>query len=478
MNSAARLSKSSPKRYTPQCWCGGGHGEAFSDRYLRCRDCGTLYVNEEIPGEHFAVSDEDQGFYGRQYWKTYLREVRQQPNLASRSRSDLPERNVYWLRILLEYQLSGRRALEVGCAHGSFVALLRQAGYDASGLDLSPSVLAYGRDTFGIPVVRGPIEERMLEARSFNVIAGMDVLEHFPDPLSTMKQYAGLLAPDGLFMIQTPCVPEWARSDADLARVNDPFGVNLKEKEHVYLFTRDSVTRFFHELGFDCLEFRDPLFQYDMFFVAARRPPRRRKFREIDGGLLSAKDGRMALALLDLDDRRLREYGFLQYQINELTAKLRDTVAESDHPEWVRRKRLEEEAQSERKLFARRKEAENLRRELRARQAEKENLEQQLRAQQAESQKLRHELSAQRVQTQGLRQTVSHEQKQLSILNDSLRSKTQENVAIRAQLETARDLASRLHRSVVYQLMRRLRLWSWVEEAMTLVTESFHWCPN
>ena len=172
----------------------------------------------------------------------------------------------------------------------------------------------------------------------------------------------------------------------------------------------------------------------------------------------------MALALLDLDDRRLREYGFLQYQINELTAKLRDTVAESDHPEWVRQKRLEEEAQSERKLFARRKEAENRRWELRARQAEKESLEQQLRVQQAESQNLRRALSAQRAQgeklkrvvraqrtqVEDLKRTASHEQEQMSILKDSLRVNTQENVAIRVQLETARDLGSRLHQSVVY----------------------------
>ena len=43
------------------------------------------------------------------------------------------------------------------------------------------------------------------------------------------------------------------------------------------------------------------------------------------------------------------------YQIKELAAKFGNAVAESDHPEWVRRKRLEEEAQSERNLYARQK---------------------------------------------------------------------------------------------------------------------------
>ena len=60
----------------------------------------------------------------------------------------------HWLRTLMQFVLPPARVLEVGCGHGGFVAMMRQAGYDAMGLELSPSIVKFARDTFDIPVIR------------------------------------------------------------------------------------------------------------------------------------------------------------------------------------------------------------------------------------------------------------------------------------------------------------------------------------
>ena len=46
----------------------------------------------------------------------------------------------------MKYRLPPANVLEVGCAHGSFVALMRLAGYEASGVEMSPWVVEFGQE--------------------------------------------------------------------------------------------------------------------------------------------------------------------------------------------------------------------------------------------------------------------------------------------------------------------------------------------
>ena len=44
----------------------------------------------------------------------------------------------------------------------------------------------------------GPVEDQQIEPGSLDVIALMDVFEHLPDPVSTMRHCLRLLRPDGI----------------------------------------------------------------------------------------------------------------------------------------------------------------------------------------------------------------------------------------------------------------------------------------
>ena len=128
----------------------------------------------------------------------------------------------------------------------------------------------------------------------------MDVLEHLPDPVATMRHCIDLLTPDGFLLIQTPKFPE-GRSFDDLTRDGDRFLEMLKANEHLYLFSERSVRQFFAELGLESLVFEGALFShYDMFFVASRRPLAPIDLQVQEERLLATSGGRLVLALLDL----------------------------------------------------------------------------------------------------------------------------------------------------------------------------------
>jgi 2-polyprenyl-3-methyl-5-hydroxy-6-metoxy-1,4-benzoquinol methylase len=275
----------------------------FSPDYLVCGDCRTL-VSAAMPGPEITrVEDEESDFYGRRYWFEYQQQELGNPDITVRARTDLSDRCVHWLRTVLRHRPAPARALDVGCGHGGFVLLLRRAGYEAQGLELSRWVVDFARCTFRVPVLLGPLEAQSLEPGSLDVITMMDVLEHLPDPVATLQTAGALLGDDGLLVIQTPAVPEGLSWDAMVAN-DHPLLPLLRERGHLYLFTEAGLRRLLVDhVGMRHLRFEPAHFgAYDMYLVAGRRPLVPRDAPDVAEALGGSADGRLVRALLDLDD--------------------------------------------------------------------------------------------------------------------------------------------------------------------------------
>jgi 2-polyprenyl-3-methyl-5-hydroxy-6-metoxy-1,4-benzoquinol methylase len=272
------------------CWCGHLKPEPYSDDYEVCRACGTL-VSRALQRD---------GIYSEEYWSKRQTEHHGLPDIRERARLDLPERCTHWLRRLLDLRLPPARVLDVGCAHGGYVALLGWAGFEAVGTELSPWVTRFAKETFGVRVVTGPVEDQDFKAESFDVIVLNDVIEHLSDPLRTMSHCAKLLAKDGFFVIQTPEYIEHL-SYAHLRAKNDLFlkHMDRNNEEHLYLFSRRSAGLFFSRLGFPWLDFSNPVYSYDMSFVAGRSPLNPIDEPSAVAVLSREPKGRLVQALLD-----------------------------------------------------------------------------------------------------------------------------------------------------------------------------------
>ena len=290
----------SPAARARVCWCGHPTLAAYSADYHVCHACGTLVSRAPLPPEAFTVQNDSGELYSKDYWHERQTEHHGLPDITRRARLDLPERCTHWLRHLLARRLPPARVLELGCAHGGYVALLDWAGFTATGTEMSPWVVEFSRQTFGIDALAGPIETQPLAAGSFDVIVLNDVLEHLPTPAATLAHCARLLAPDGFFVIQTPEYKEHL-THADLVANQDIFLRHMdgNNDEHLYLYSRRSATEFFTRLGFPALEFANPVYSYDMFFTAARAPLALHAEEKISAALAAQPTGRLVHALLD-----------------------------------------------------------------------------------------------------------------------------------------------------------------------------------
>jgi SAM-dependent methyltransferase len=306
---------SDPSRERP-CWCGDPGLEAYSEDYNVCRACGTLVSRATAKAS----------LYGEAYWTERQTKHHNLPGIHERARLDLPERCTQWLARLLTVRPPPARVLEVGCAHGAYVALLGWAGYKATGTELSPLAVRFAREAFGVDLLSGPVESLRLQEASFDVVVLNDVIEHLPDPPGTLAHCAGLLAKKGLFVIQTPEFIE-NRSYQDLRATDDLFLKHMEKNndEHLFLFSRRAASLLFSRLGFPHLDFSNPVYSYDMSFVASQSPMVLADDASASAALLRSPTSRLVLALLD----KARESADRWWAVQRLEAgtKLRGPVS-------------------------------------------------------------------------------------------------------------------------------------------------------
>jgi 2-polyprenyl-6-hydroxyphenyl methylase/3-demethylubiquinone-9 3-methyltransferase len=105
--------------------------------------------------------------------------------------------------------LSGKHTVDVGCGGGILAEAMARAGASVVGIDLSEKALAVARLhqlESGVEVDYRLIAAEALAAQqpaSFDVVTCMELLEHVPDPASTVAACAKLIRPGGLVVFST-----------------------------------------------------------------------------------------------------------------------------------------------------------------------------------------------------------------------------------------------------------------------------------
>ncbi len=132
-------------------------------------------------------------------------------------------------------ELSGGRALDLGCGNGSFLERLRHHGWDVVGIDTSPAAAAAARELFGIEVHIGTLEEASLPERSFDFIRLSHTFEHLDRPVTTLRHVARLLRSGGHIYIETPNIESlgfwWTKE----------YWFPLEVPRHLWLFSVDTL---------------------------------------------------------------------------------------------------------------------------------------------------------------------------------------------------------------------------------------------
>lgn len=99
------------------------------------------------------------------------------------------------------------KACDLGCGRGEWLELLRDAGFDAIGVDLDEGMLSYCHD-LGLNVIQQDVIQflKNLDDDSVSLISSFHLIEHigFENVKILVQEALRVLKPDGLLILETP----------------------------------------------------------------------------------------------------------------------------------------------------------------------------------------------------------------------------------------------------------------------------------
>ncbi|WP_128106522.1 class I SAM-dependent methyltransferase [Azoarcus sp. DN11] len=137
----------------------------------------------------------------------------------------------------------GGALLDVGCGNGRFLAVAREMGWRAEGIDFDEQAVRAARAE-GLQVRHGGIELFDDVRERYDVITASHVIEHVHDPVDMLVRIHRLLKPGGRLWLETPNLASLGH------RLYGPNWRGLEPPRHLVLFTPDSLRAALRKAGF------------------------------------------------------------------------------------------------------------------------------------------------------------------------------------------------------------------------------------
>ena len=211
---------------------------------VRCKACGLVYISPRYSAEKRRALYCDEGLFTGS------------ADPEGRPRSYIGERELKQAAFRpligrLERFQRGGRLLDVGSGPGFFLDLLGPH-WQGEGLDPSSFASRYARRKLGIKVEKGKFETGKYAPATFAAVTMLQVLDHLPDPLQSLREVHRLLVPGGVLMLSSV-----VNIDSYCARMFGA-GYRLLAPNHLYYFSPRTLRRILRMAGFEVREVRYP----------------------------------------------------------------------------------------------------------------------------------------------------------------------------------------------------------------------------
>ena len=160
------------------------------------------------------------------------------------------------------HDLQGKKVLELGCGQGEYLVLMAQAGVDAFGLEHRQESVDICRAA-GLKVSQGypDLADMALAHGPFDAFFILNFFEHLPEPGLALDIMRNNLVDEGLGLIEVPNFEAIVDKKLFSEFVND----------HLFYFTRETLTRTLELNGFEVLSVDVIWYDYILTAVVRKR---------------------------------------------------------------------------------------------------------------------------------------------------------------------------------------------------------------
>jgi 2-polyprenyl-3-methyl-5-hydroxy-6-metoxy-1,4-benzoquinol methylase len=214
--------------------CGGEYHPSRIPGLLTCAECKFTTANLTLSEEQLRQLYTADYFAGNEY-RDYVAD-----------REVIEKQFRQRLKRLLRFipDASTKSLFEIGCAHGFFLEVARNAFRSLAGIDLSEEAVAYARQNLGVEAQSSEFLTHQFEV-SPDVICLWDTIEHLARPDLYLRKIADLLPSRGVLALTTGDLDSW------LARVRGSKWRQIHPPTHLHYFSRKTLRRLLLRNGFE-----------------------------------------------------------------------------------------------------------------------------------------------------------------------------------------------------------------------------------
>jgi|ETNmetMinimDraft_11_1059920.scaffolds.fasta_scaffold45907_2 hypothetical protein len=160
------------------------HSVVFLEKefyFVRCPNCGMVYQNPLLDKESRKHLYETIDYWGHKHGNTgnstmlnYYSYLEEKDNRLLSA-----EIRIKWIE---SYLPKNALILDIGCSDGLFVSTLCKAGYRALGIDVSETMISYGRENYGVKVYQGDFEDDWPFTEPFDAVTCYATMSNFINP--------------------------------------------------------------------------------------------------------------------------------------------------------------------------------------------------------------------------------------------------------------------------------------------------------
>ena len=207
-----------------------------------CASCGLAFVDPRPSPQQLAH------YYSEGYFSGAKDFFHGKDYCLERDKAIRNEAVTGYREVVNHLDLSGKKVLDVGCASGALLYLMRErcAG-ELVGIDSAEYPIAFGVEHYGIDLRCSDLEKAQLPEAHFDLITLIDVIEHVEGINTFMAELRRVLKPGGHIFIITPNYSAYSFARHEWTCL-------YKDFEHLQYFSEQSLGEVSRSVGIRLLK--------------------------------------------------------------------------------------------------------------------------------------------------------------------------------------------------------------------------------
>jgi len=211
-------------------------------RLVKCNVCGLVYQNPRPSIAEFS------NIYPEEYDQYTDNSLLSQSKITRLDRQYGLNKQA---KAILQYKSTGK-LLDIGCATGEFLhTIANLPNWEVYGVEPSSYAGNIASTRYDIDVKTGCLEKDDFPKAYFDVVTMWNVIEHLPDPKTSLEYIHDFLKEDGVLIFNTPLL------ESVDARIYKASWIGYELPRHFFVFSDLTIRFLLQEVGFEIIEVRN-----------------------------------------------------------------------------------------------------------------------------------------------------------------------------------------------------------------------------